>query len=196
MFSQSLPNQEKSRLVSQSVSQCEQTLNACQQTSLIYLLATYVVSLYFIFLNINLNFPCENLPLLFSKNINLFIKVIMPIGITYYSFNENAYLADNYHHNTKPIEKVYQLNLFDSSFPLTTAKHLGKLAFRILNPNEGLISHGIVWKQLLAYTKQLSFHFFYYLNKVIHLICISNFYLNNNFRSLNTEENYLIYKLF
>ncbi|MGN1392820.1 MAG: MBOAT family O-acyltransferase [Succinivibrionaceae bacterium] len=62
------------------------------------------------------NFLCENINQLFHTNYD-FIKVVMPIGISFYTFQAISYLIDVYRGDTKPQKDIYKLALFISLFP-------------------------------------------------------------------------------
>ncbi len=62
------------------------------------------------------NFLIENINLLFKANID-FIKVIMPIGISFYTFQAMSYILDVYRNEVKPQKDIYKLALFICFFP-------------------------------------------------------------------------------
>ncbi len=62
------------------------------------------------------NFLSENLSLIFSKNFD-FIDVVMPIGISFYTFQAISYVVDVYRKETKAQRNFYDLALYISFFP-------------------------------------------------------------------------------
>ena len=62
------------------------------------------------------NFLLENINLLFKTNID-FIKVVMPIGISFYTFQAISYIVDVYREDVKAQKDFYKLALFISLFP-------------------------------------------------------------------------------
>ncbi len=62
------------------------------------------------------NFLIENINLLFHSNID-FIKVIMPIGISFYMFHALSYVIDVYKKETTPQKDIYKLSLYICLFP-------------------------------------------------------------------------------
>lgn len=62
------------------------------------------------------NFFIENFNELFNANIS-FIKVIMPIGISFYTFQGLSYLVDVYRGDTPVQKDIYKLALYICLFP-------------------------------------------------------------------------------
>ncbi len=62
------------------------------------------------------NFLIENINLLFHSNID-FIKAIMPIGISFYTFQAMSYIIDVYRKEEKPQKDIYKLSLYICLFP-------------------------------------------------------------------------------
>lgn len=84
---------------------------------------TKAVLFFFILLNLSFliyfkyfNFLIENINLLFHSNID-FIKVIMPIGISFYTFQAMSYIIDVYRKETAPQRDIYKLSLYICLFP-------------------------------------------------------------------------------
>lgn len=62
------------------------------------------------------NFLLENINALFHTNID-FIKVIMPIGISFYTFQAMSYLIDVFRGECKAQKDIYKLALYITLFP-------------------------------------------------------------------------------
>lgn len=62
------------------------------------------------------NFLLENINSLFHTNID-FIKVIMPIGISFYTFQAMSYLIDVFRGECKAQKDIYKLALYITLFP-------------------------------------------------------------------------------
>lgn len=62
------------------------------------------------------NFLLENINLLFKSNID-FVKVALPIGISFYIFQSISYLVDVYRGDVKAQRDLYKLALYISLFP-------------------------------------------------------------------------------
>ena len=77
---------------------------------------TIVLDLSFLFYFKYFNFFVENINELFKTNYN-FIKVIMPIGISFYTFQAMSYLIDVYRDEVKVQKDIYKLALYICLFP-------------------------------------------------------------------------------
>ena len=77
---------------------------------------TIVLDLSFLFYFKYFNFFVENVNELFKTNYN-FIKVIMPIGISFYTFQAMSYLVDVYRGEVKVQKDIYKLALYICLFP-------------------------------------------------------------------------------
>ena len=77
---------------------------------------TIVLDLSFLFYFKYFNFFVENINDLFKTNYN-FIKVIMPIGISFYTFQAMSYLIDVYRGEVKVQKDIYKLALYICLFP-------------------------------------------------------------------------------
>lgn len=62
------------------------------------------------------NFILENINALFKTNID-FIHVIMPVGISFYTFHCISYLVDIYRNEVKAQKDIYKLALYITLFP-------------------------------------------------------------------------------
>ena len=62
------------------------------------------------------NFMVENVNALFHADLN-FIKVIMPIGISFYTFQALSYVVDVYRNDTPAQRDIYKLALYICLFP-------------------------------------------------------------------------------
>lgn len=62
------------------------------------------------------NFMVENINAVFHADIN-FIKVIMPIGISFYTFQALSYVIDVYRNEVKAQRDIYKLALYICLFP-------------------------------------------------------------------------------
>ena len=80
------------------------------------LIITILANLSFLFYFKYFNFVAENINSLFSVNINL-VKVIMPIGISFYTFQALSYVIDVYRKEVKPQKDIYKLALYICLFP-------------------------------------------------------------------------------
>ena len=77
---------------------------------------TIVLNLSFLFYFKYFNFVVENINGLFKSDIH-FIKVIMPIGISFYTFQALSYLIDVYRGEVKVQRNIYKLALYICLFP-------------------------------------------------------------------------------
>lgn len=82
----------------------------------ILLALTILLDLSFLFYFKYFNFVIENINDLFSANIKA-IKVIMPIGISFYTFQAISYVVDVYRKETKAQRDIYKLALYICLFP-------------------------------------------------------------------------------
>lgn len=80
------------------------------------LIMTIVLNLSFLVYFKYFNFILENFNGLFHTNID-FIKVIMPIGISFYTFQAISYVIDVYRGDCKAQKDIYKLALYISLFP-------------------------------------------------------------------------------
>ena len=82
------------------------------------------LSLYFtVIINLGLltyfkyfNFILDNISHIFSLDIN-FIEIILPLGISFYTFQEMSYLIDVYRGDCKVQKDIYKLTLYICLFP-------------------------------------------------------------------------------
>lgn len=84
------------------------------------LLLTIAVNLGFLIYFKYFNFLIENINALFRTNID-FINVIMPIGISFYTFQAMSYIIDVYREKVQPQKNLYKLALYISLFPQLVA---------------------------------------------------------------------------
>ena len=84
------------------------------------LLATIVLDLSFLFYFKYFNFVMDNINAVFSMDIK-FIDVIMPIGISFYTFQAMSYVIDVYRKEVKAQRDVYKLALYICLFPQLVA---------------------------------------------------------------------------
>ena len=77
---------------------------------------TVILDLSFLFYFKYFNFFVENFNELLKTHYN-FIKVIMPIGISFYTFQAMSYLIDVYRGDTKVQKDIYKLALYICLFP-------------------------------------------------------------------------------
>lgn len=77
---------------------------------------TIVLDLSFLFYFKYFNFFIENINELFKTDIN-FVKVIMPIGISFYTFQAMSYAIDVYRGEVKVQKDIYKLALYICLFP-------------------------------------------------------------------------------
>ena len=80
------------------------------------LVITVLINLGFLFYFKYFNFVIDNINDLFSANIKA-IKVIMPIGISFYTFQAMSYLIDVYRGDVKAQKNIYNLALYICLFP-------------------------------------------------------------------------------
>lgn len=66
------------------------------------------------------NFTIENINALFHTNI-YFVKVVMPIGISFYTFQAMSYLIDVYRKEVEVQHDIYKLALYITLFPQLVA---------------------------------------------------------------------------
>lgn len=84
------------------------------------LLATIAVDLSFLLYFKYFNFFIDNINSLFAMDIT-FLEVIMPIGISFYTFQAMSYLIDVYKGDAKVQKDIYKLALYISLFPQLVA---------------------------------------------------------------------------
>ena len=80
------------------------------------LVMTIILNLSFLFYFKYFNFVVENINDLFSANIRA-IKVVMPIGISFYTFQALSYVVDVYRGEVKVQKDIYKLALYICLFP-------------------------------------------------------------------------------
>ena len=84
------------------------------------LAATIIANLSFLFYFKYFNFVMRNINDAFDAQFN-FINVIMPIGISFYTFQALSYVVDVYRGEAKVQKNVYKLALYISLFPQLVA---------------------------------------------------------------------------
>ena len=84
------------------------------------LIATIVVDLSFLFYFKYFNFVMDNINQIFHTQIN-FIDVVMPIGISFYTFQALSYVVDVYRNEVKAQRDIYKLALYITLFPQLVA---------------------------------------------------------------------------
>ena len=84
------------------------------------LLATIAVDLSFLLYFKYFNFFIDNINSIFAMDIT-FLEVIMPIGISFYTFQAMSYLIDVYKGDAKVQKDIYKLALYISLFPQLVA---------------------------------------------------------------------------
>lgn len=84
------------------------------------LVVTIMLNLSFLFYFKYFNFVLENLKSLFVMDVT-FIEVIMPIGISFYTFQAMSYLIDVYRQECKVQKDFYKLSLYIALFPQLVA---------------------------------------------------------------------------
>ncbi len=82
--------------------------------------ATILVDLSFLFYFKYFNFVVDNINLVFQTHID-FVDVIMPIGISFYTFQAMSYLIDVYRKEIPAQRDVYKLALYIVLFPQLVA---------------------------------------------------------------------------
>ena len=80
------------------------------------LFSTIAVDLGFLIYFKYFNFIVDNINHIFSSNINA-IEVIMPLGISFYTFQAISYVIDVYREEVKVQQNLYKLALFICLFP-------------------------------------------------------------------------------
>ena len=80
------------------------------------LLATIITDLGFLFYFKYFNFVMDNINAAFSMDIK-FMDVIMPIGISFYTFQAMSYVIDVYRKEVKAQRDIYKLALYITLFP-------------------------------------------------------------------------------
>ncbi|MBR1907827.1 MBOAT family protein [bacterium] len=81
-----------------------------------FLILTILINLSFLFYFKYFNFILDNFNKLFSANINI-IDIIMPIGISFYTFQALSYVIDVYRGEVKAQRDFYKLALYICLFP-------------------------------------------------------------------------------
>ena len=61
------------------------------------------------------NFFIDNINQLFSTNLKL-LNIVMPIGISFFTFQSLSYIIDVYHHRVKPNKNIIHFSTYLSSF--------------------------------------------------------------------------------
>lgn len=84
------------------------------------LAATIIIDLSFLIYFKYFNFIAENLNAAFGADVK-FLDVIMPIGISFYTFQAMSYLIDVYRGDAKVQKDIYKLALYISLFPQLVA---------------------------------------------------------------------------
>ncbi len=82
----------------------------------LFLFFTVVMNLGFLFYFKYFNFLLYNINQLFKTHID-FINIILPLGISFYTFQALSYTFDVYKKTTKPQKNIYNLALYISLFP-------------------------------------------------------------------------------
>ena len=95
-------------------------LNCSCSAAKLALLLTVLGDLSFLFYFKYFNFFVENINALFDGHID-FIKVIMPIGISFYTFQAISYVVDVYRGEVEPQKNIYKLALYITLFPQLVA---------------------------------------------------------------------------
>ena len=95
-------------------------LNCSCSAAKLTLLLTILGDLSFLFYFKYFNFFVENINELFGGHID-FIKVIMPIGISFYTFQAISYVVDVYREEVEPQKNIYKLALYITLFPQLVA---------------------------------------------------------------------------
>lgn len=86
----------------------------------LWLIATIVIDLSFLFYFKYFNFVMDNINQILHTHIN-FIDVVMPIGISFYTFQALSYVVDVYRNETKAQKDIYKLALYITLFPQLVA---------------------------------------------------------------------------
>ncbi len=84
------------------------------------LTGTIILNLSFLFYFKYFNFFIDNINTLFSSHINV-LKVIMPIGISFYTFQAMSYVIDVFRGEVKVQKDIYKLALYITLFPQLVA---------------------------------------------------------------------------
>ena len=84
------------------------------------LMATIIVDLSFLFYFKYFNFVMDNINAVFNMDIK-FIDVVMPIGISFYTFQAMSYVIDVYRKEVKAQRDIYKLALYITLFPQLVA---------------------------------------------------------------------------
>ncbi|MBQ3311589.1 MBOAT family protein [bacterium] len=95
-------------------------INKFPQHKKLTLVSTILLDLSFLFYFKYFNFFVDNINLLFHSNIDI-IKVIMPIGISFYTFQALSYVIDVYKKEVQVQNNFYKLALYICLFPQLVA---------------------------------------------------------------------------
>lgn len=95
-------------------------LSRHQKYKKIWLAVTIILDLSFLIYFKYFNFVLDNVNALFSMDMK-FIDVIMPIGISFYTFQAMSYLMDVYRGEVKVQRDIYKLALYITLFPQLVA---------------------------------------------------------------------------
>ncbi len=91
-------------------------VNKYQKYKKLSLVLTIIANLGFLIYFKYFNFIIENINTLFHSNISA-LDVIMPIGISFYTFQAMSYLIDVYREEVEPQKDIYKLALYICLFP-------------------------------------------------------------------------------
>lgn len=92
------------------------TIEKYKKNKKIILITTIFANLCFLIYFKYFNFLIKNLNLIFHSNINI-LNIIMPIGISFYTFQAISYIIDVYKGNCKAQKDIYKLSLYICFFP-------------------------------------------------------------------------------
>lgn len=95
-------------------------IERCRHRAKWILLLTVLADLGVLFYFKYFNFVVENVNAVFGREFS-FVKVIMPIGISFYTFQALSYLVDVYRREVEPQRDIYKLALYIALFPQLVA---------------------------------------------------------------------------
>ncbi len=95
-------------------------LDRCRRWAKWILLLTILADLGVLFYFKYFNFVVENVNAAFGSDFS-FIKVVMPIGISFYTFQSLSYLVDVYRREVEAQRDIYKLALYITLFPQLVA---------------------------------------------------------------------------
>ena len=115
-------------------------------------------------------------------------EIVLPIGISFYTFQSMSYVTDVAKDITARRETIedaaagVQRFLFGMAKKVLLANPMGEIAGEVFGQRAAMLSTGLAWLGVLAYTAQIYFDFSGYSDMAIGLGRIFGFHFGENFR--------------